>query len=158
MHSTQPVTCRLNLTSADQCVLEHAASIISKQFVQSDVFTSVDLVKQFLSCKLATQQREVFSVMLLTNQHHLISYQELFYGTIDGASIYPREVVKLCLQSNAAAVIFAHNHPSGVTEPSSADKQITQRLKSALGLVDIRVLDHFIVGANCFSMAEHGMV
>ncbi len=89
-------------------------------------------------------------------QHYLIHYEELFRGTIDGASVYPREVVKLVLQHNAAAVIFAHPHPSGVSEPSQADRRITERLKQALALIDVRVLDHIVVGKTATSFAEHG--
>ena len=101
----------------------------------------------------------MFACLYLDNQHRLIEYKELFRGTIDGASVYPREVVKLCLQLNAAAVIFAHNHPSGINEPSQADRQITDKLKQALALVDIRVLDHFIIGdGEPFSFAEHGLM
>ena len=97
--------------------------------------------------------------MFLDNQHHILKYEELFSGTIDGASVYPREVVKKSLQHNAAAVIFAHNHPSGISEPSQADKLITDKLKQALNLMDIRVLDHFIIGdGQPFSFAEHGLL
>jgi DNA repair protein RadC len=97
--------------------------------------------------------------MYLDNQHRLISYEELFFGTIDGASVHPREVVKRVLKHNAAAVIFAHNHPSGVAEPSQADRRITDRLKSALLLVDVRVLDHMIVGdQEVLSFAERGLL
>jgi len=98
-----------------------------------------------LSLKLSGQEREVFAVLFLTTKHRLIGYEELFYGTIDGASVYPREVVKRALTLNAAAVIIAHNHPSGDATPSQADKKITIRLKDALALVDIRLLDHFVV-------------
>ncbi|MFA0026613.1 JAB domain-containing protein, partial [Vibrio sp. 10N.261.49.A5] len=92
------------------------------------------------------------------NQHHLISFEELFFGTIDSASVYPREVVKAALKTNAAAVIFAHNHPSGDATPSQADKRITQRLKDALALVDIRVLDHIVIGDSAVSFAERGLL
>jgi DNA repair protein RadC len=96
--------------------------------------------------------------MFLDNQHHLISFEELFFGTIDSASVYPREVVKAALKTNAAAVIFAHNHPSGDATPSQADKRITQRLKDALALVDIRVLDHIVIGDSAVSFAERGLL
>jgi|TARA_B110000908_G_C9859843_1_gene273602 DNA repair protein RadC len=102
-------------------------------------------------------QREVFSVLLLDSRNHLLGYHELFHGTIDVTSVHPREVVKLALQNNAAAVIVAHNHPSGVSEPSNADIAITHRLKAALGLMDIRLLDHFIVGrGDITSLANQG--
>ncbi|MBT3710912.1 MAG: DNA repair protein RadC, partial [Gammaproteobacteria bacterium] len=103
--------------------------------------------------------REVFACLYMDNQHRLIKYEELFFGTIDGASVHPREVGKHALKHNAAAVIFAHNHPSGVAEPSQADQRITDRLKSALLLVDVRVLDHMIVGdREVLSFAENGLL
>ena len=120
------------------------------------VFTNPQATKDFLQYKMAGYEREVFAVLLLDNQHRLIEYQELFFGTIDAASVYPREVVKVAFNCNAAAVIFAHNHPSGIAEPSNADKQITQKLRDALSLIDIRVLDHFVVGETCVSFAERG--
>ena len=101
----------------------------------------------------------MFCCLYLDNRHRLIAFDELFRGTIDGASVHPREVVKQALARNAAAVILAHNHPSGVAEPSQADELITQRLKEALALVDIRLLDHVIVGdGNCLSFAERGLI
>jgi DNA repair protein RadC len=105
-------------------------------------------------------RHEVFGCLWLDNQHRVLEFEELFHGTIDGASVYPREVVRAALRLNAAAVIFAHNHPSGVAEPSEADRMITQRLKQALNLIDIRVLDHFIVGDGdqAYSFAEHGLL
>ena len=116
-------------------------------------------VRQFLQLKMRCLPHEVFACLFLDNQHTVISYEELFRGTIDGASVYPREIVKRSLALNAAAVIFAHNHPSGVAEPSQADQRLTQRLKSALGTVDIRVLDHFVVGeSEALSFAERGLL
>ena len=103
--------------------------------------------------------REVFNVIFLDNQHRIMRCEDLFLGTLDGAAVYPREVAVRALQYRAAAVIFAHNHPSGVAEPSSADKRITERLVAALSLLDIRVLDHIIVGSGCeFSFAEQGLL
>ncbi len=101
-------------------------------------------------------EREVFAVLLLNSQHQLIEYSEVFFGTIDAANIYPREVVKVALKANAAAVIFAHNHPSQVSEPSQADRKIATRLKEALALIDIRTLDHIVVVSDCVSFAEKG--
>ena len=115
-------------------------------------------VKEYLALKLGAHEREVFAVMFLDSQHRLISFEEMFFGTIDAASVYPREVLKMALRHNAAAVIFAHNHPSGVPEPSQADKRITERLVEALKLVDIRVLDHIVVGESCVSFAEKGWI
>lgn len=108
---------------------------------------------------VGASQREQFAVMFLDNQHCLIEIETLFEGTIDGASVHPREVVKRALYHNAAAVIFTHNHPSGVAEPSEPDKRITERLKSALSMVDIRTLDHLIIGASeTVSFAERGLI
>jgi DNA repair protein RadC len=113
----------------------------------------------FLSAKLRDLEHEVFCCLYLDKRHRLIEYEELFRGTIDGASVHPREIVKLALQRNSAAVIVAHNHPSGIAEPSQADEFITQRVKEALGLVDIRLLDHIIVGDGMIvSLAERGLL
>ena len=109
---------------------------------------SPSVVRDFLTNKLGALEHEVFAVLLLDTRHRLIEYVELFRGTIDGASVHPREVVKLALARNAAAIILAHPHPSGIAEPSVADELITQRLKEALGLVDIRVLDHLIIAGG----------
>ncbi|WP_417227124.1 RadC family protein [Amphritea sp.] len=139
-------------------VLEKASSILAEQLVNSDAYCNPDKTKAYLEFKLAHYEREVFGVMLLDNRHCLIDYQELFFGTINSASIYPREVVKAVLKENAAAVIFAHNHPSGVAEPSQADKQITDRLVDALKLIDVKVLDHIVVGHESVSFAERGLL
>jgi DNA repair protein RadC len=121
--------------------------------------SSPEATRDYLALKLGTLEREVFAVLYLDKRHRLISYQEMFQGTIDGASVHPREVVKEALKQNAAAVILAHPHPSGVAEPSLADELITQRLKDALSLVDIRVLDHIIVaGRDTTSLAESGLL
>ncbi|HIF9219427.1 TPA: RadC family protein [Photobacterium damselae] len=137
-------------------VLEKAAEIVANRYLRGDVFINPQATKDFLQYKMASYEREVFAVLLLDNQHRLIEYKELFFGTIDAASVYPREVVKEAFNCNAAAVIFAHNHPSGIAEPSNADKQITRKLKDALALIDVRVLDHFVVGDTCISFAERG--
>lgn len=140
-----------------QAVLEMARRHMAEQLTRDHVFNSVDQVRQFLTAQLRHKTHEVFAVLFLDNQHRLLFYRELFQGTIDGASVYPREVVKQVLQVNAAAVIFAHNHPSGVAEPSQADRHITQQLRDALSLVDVRVLDHFVVGeGEVASFAERG--
>ncbi|MHA2937990.1 RadC family protein [Vibrio sp. RC27] len=139
-------------------ILEKAADILANKYLRGDTYSNPQAVKDFLTYKIGGHEREVFAVMLLDNQNRLIDIQELFYGTIDSASVYPREVVKLALERNAAAVIFAHNHPSGVSEPSQSDRRITERLTQALSLVDIRVLDHLIIGETCVSFAERGML
>ena len=126
---------------------------------QQPVLANPRTVSQYLAMHYAGQQREVFGCMFLDNRHRLIRFDEVFHGTIDGASVHPREVVKLALARNAAAVILAHNHPSGVAEPSQADELITVRLRDALALVDIRVLDHLVVGGNVVvSFAERGLL
>jgi len=140
-----------------QAVLEisrrHTEAILSR----GDALTDIATTKQYLQQCLRSYQHEVFACLFLDNKHRMIAFEELFRGTIDGASVYPREVIKQALAHNAAAVIFAHNHPSGVAEPSQADYQITQRLKSALELVEIRVLDHIVVGdGEIISFAEIG--
>lgn len=154
MHKPNDYVVHAPMT-ADQ-VLEKAAEIVANRYLRGSVFTNPQATKDFLQYKMAGYEREVFAVLLLDNQHRLIEYQELFFGTIDAASVYPREVVKVAFNCNAAAVIFAHNHPSGIAEPSNADKHITQKLRDALALIDIRVLDHFVVGETCVSFAERG--
>lgn len=139
-------------------LLERAADALAAKYRREGTFTNPANVKEYLKLKLGAHDREVFAVMFLDNQHQLISFEELFFGTIDAASIYPREVLKAALNHNAAAVVFAHNHPSGIAEPSQADRRITQRLVDALKLVDIRVLDHIVVGEDCVSFAEKGWV
>ncbi len=139
-------------------ILETAANIIADKYLHDDVFINSQATKDFLRFKLGGYEREVFAIMLLNNQHELIEYKELFYGTIDAAAVYPREVVKAVLAANASAVILTHNHPSGVSEPSQADKAITQRLVNALGLIDVRVLDHLIIGKTTMSFAENNLL
>jgi DNA repair protein RadC len=122
-------------------------------------YTNPDATQAYLVLRLASQEREVFGCLWLNNQHQLIEDEELFYGTIDGAPVYPREIVKACLNRNAAAVLLYHNHPSGVCAPSEADRRITDKLKQTLGLIDVRVLDHIIVaGLETYSFACHGLL
>lgn len=124
---------------------------------EKGALTSPQLTQRYLASQLQNKKHEVFSGLLLDSQHRVIKYIELAHGTIDGAAVYPREVVKAVLDHNAAAVIFAHNHPSGIAEASQADKAITERLVKALSLIDVRVLDHIIVGDGEFtSFAEKG--
>lgn len=151
----------VNGSVSAKAIIEQATRILAKRLTRSGTktFTSPDAVRQFVQLQLADKEREVFAVMFLDNRHRLIAYEELFHGTIDGASVHPREVVKSALRYNAAAVILAHNHPSGVAEPSQADQRITKRLQDALTLVDIRVLDHFVVGdGEPVSFAERGLI
>ena len=142
-----------------QAVLEMARRHTFEELDRGDVLTSPEATRAYLSQQLRHYQHEVFACLFLDNQHHILEFEELFRGTIDSASVYPREVVKKALAHNAAAVIFAHNHPSGISEPSQADKLITDKLKQALALIDIRVLDHFIIGdGQPYSFAEHGLL
>ena len=143
---------------SDDVILASAAIIIAERYVKKDAYTNPQATKDFLTYKLGGYEREVFAVMLLDNQHQLLEFKELFFGTLDAASVYPREVVKAVLAVNAAAVIFAHNHPSGESEPSAADKNITKRLTDALALIDVRVLDHIVVGRTPVSFAERGLL
>lgn len=142
-----------------QAVLEMARRHFAEILQRGNALTSPDITRAYLSAQLRSYSFEVFACLFLDNQHRVIQWEELFRGTIDGASVYPREVAKRALFHHAAAVIFAHNHPSGINEPSQADRQITDKLKQALGLFNIRVLDHFIVGdGQPFSFAEHGLL
>lgn len=140
-----------------QAILKVADRYLEETLIKSDPLTSPQLTRKFLTSKLRDKKHEVFAAILLDSQHHVVEYIELAHGTIDGAAVYPREVVKTVLDKGAAAVIFAHNHPSGIAEPSQADKAITERLSKALSLIDVRVLDHLIVGDGEFtSFAEKG--
>lgn len=142
-----------------QAVLEMARRHLSESLARGNALTSPGLVRDYLASQLRHRQQEVFAALFLDSQHRLLAFEELFQGTIDGASVHPREVVKQALAHNAAALILAHNHPSGVAEPSQADRRITRRLQDALELVDIRVLDHMVVGdGQVLSFAERGLL
>ncbi|WP_436408851.1 RadC family protein [Enterobacter asburiae] len=147
------------LQATAEQILEAARQAIERKMQRGTSFTSPAAVKEYLRAKLAGFEHEVFAVLFMDTQHRLIEYAEMFRGTIDSASVYPRELVKEALRLNAAAVILSHNHPSGSPEPSQADNVLTQRLKEALGLVDVRVLDHIIVaGTDTTSFAERGLI
>jgi len=140
-------------------VLELARRALAQQLRERTVFESPDAVKRYVQLHLAAQTHEVFAVLFLDVQHRLLAMEEMFRGTLTQASVYPREVVTRALQLHAAAVVLAHNHPSGCTEASRADELLTQSLKAALALVDVRVLDHVIVSqGQALSMAERGLV
>ncbi len=141
-----------------QAVLEMARRHLYEQLSRGDALCSVQQTRQYLTIQLQHCTQEVFACLFLDNRHRVICFEKMFHGTIDSASVYPREVVKFALKKNAAAVILAHNHPSGVAEPSRADEQITKRLQDALALVDIRVLDHFVIGDETISFAERGLL
>ncbi len=139
--------------------LELGRRYLATRLERETVFTSPGQTRSYLSLRLRGRPFEVFACLFLDNRHRLIAFEELFTGTIDGASVHPREVVRRCLAHNAAAVILAHNHPSGVAEPSRADRQITRRLQQALDLIDVRVLDHLVVGdGDPVSFAERGLL
>jgi DNA repair protein RadC len=149
-----PVTwCRL------QAALEIGRRFLDSELREGEALTDPDASARYLKSRLTAYPYEVFACLFLDNRHRVIAFEELFRGTIDGASVHPREVVRHCLAHNAAAVIFAHNHPSGVAEPSAADRAITLRLRDALALVDIRVLDHFVIGTGApTSLARRGWI
>ena len=142
-------------------VLEVAAQYLAASLPRrvSQPLTSPSAVEQFLVQALSPRDAETFCVMFLDNRHRLIQFDEMFRGTIDGSSVHPREVVRRTLELNAAALVLAHNHPSGVAEPSQADEVITRRLAEALALIDVRVLDHMIVAGNTVtSFARRGLI
>ncbi|MGR5530374.1 RadC family protein [Vibrio alfacsensis] len=142
-----------------QAVLEMAQRYLAETLKRGDALTNPEQTQLYLSSILRDRQREAFYILFLDNQHRVIKDEILFEGTLDTASVYPREVVKRALHHNAAALILAHNHPSGVAEPSQADRRITRRLIDALALVDIRVLDHFVIGdGESVSFAERGWI
>lgn len=149
----------MDLTKAHpDAVIVHALKLMESRLQRHDpTLTSPHAVRDYLRLRIADREHEVFVCLFLDSQHRLIAAEELFCGTLAQTSVYPREVVKAALRHNAAAAIFAHNHPSGVAEPSRADELLTQALKQALSLVDIRTLDHFVVaGTNVISFAERG--
>lgn len=139
-----------------QAVVEMSRRYLEEKLRHGEALTDVNAVRNYLTHRLRGYPYEVFACLFLDNKHRVIEYEELFRGTIDSASVHPREVVRHAIHHNAAAIIFAHNHPSGVAEPSQADHRITDRLKEALGLVDVRVLDHFVIGDDVVSFAERG--
>lgn len=141
-----------------QATMEIARRHLLETLCRESALTSPALTRQYLKARLRDYRHEVFMALFLDSQHQVLAAEELFQGSIDGASVYPREVVKRCLFHNAAAVIFAHNHPSGIAEPSDADIRITKRLTQALGLIDVRVLDHVVVGETLVSLAERGLL
>ena len=143
----------------DKVIARAKRLLLQRMQIAGKLLSSVREVQDFLVLQLSERHNEVFCCLFLDNQHRLIEYHEIFFGTIDGCSVHPREVVRMALKFNAAAVIFAHNHPSGVAEPSQSDMRITERLSAALELIDVRVIDHFIVGRNCVvSFAQQGLL
>ena len=154
---------RTGLGPARFAILKAAVELSRRHFGEAlrsgPALAAPQATRAFLLAQLRDKPYEVFCCLYLDSRHRLIAFEELFRGTIDRAGVHPREVLRQTLDHNAAAVMFAHNHPSGVLEPSQADELITRRLKEALALVDVRVLDHFIVGdGQCFSFCEHGLI
>ena len=153
-----------NYCSDDQNVFVQASLELGRRYLEAEVgalpiMTDPDKTKTYVKAWLCRYPNEVFACIFLDNRHHVLDSEIMFTGTIDGASVYPREVAKRCLELNAGAVIFAHNHPSGIAEPSQADRNITIKLTQALALLDVRVLDHLVVGDRVVtSMAERGMM
>jgi len=141
-----------------QAVLEMARRHLHEKLQRGESFTSPQLTRHYLQQRLRDYPYEVFACLFLDNRNRLIAFEELFRGTIDGANVHAREIVRKALHHNASAVILSHNHPSGVAEPSEADRQVTSHLKQALNLIDVRVLDHIVVGDDVVSMAERGMI
>ena len=145
----------------DDRIVAQALDILSRRLIASgaDVLTNPGLVKSYLRLRLGKLGYEVFGMLLLDNQHQVLSCEELFRGTIDGCTVYPREVIKTSLDHNAAAVILYHNHPSGVVDPSQADRALTRKLKDAFEVIEVRTLDHIIVSAyDSYSFAENGIL
>ena len=140
-----------------QAVREMCSRYLQEEMKRGDPLTSPLATRRFLQAQLRDRRQEIFALLLLDNQHRVLHFAEIFFGTIDAASVYPREVVQIVLKHNAAAVILCHNHPSGVAEPSRADRCLTDRLCAALSLIDVRVLDHLVVGdGETVSFAERG--
>ncbi len=142
-----------------QAALELGRRYLDQMMVRGDALTNPTDTARYLTAHLRHHRHEVFACLFLDNRHRVIAFEELFRGSVAGASVHPREVVKRCLHHNAAAAIFAHNHPSGVAEPSQADLQITRRLREALALVEVRVLDHYVIGdGSSVSFAARGLL
>jgi len=149
-----------DLTAVDAWTVQRAMQILDERVIKrGPILKSPQDVTAYLRLQLTDKQQEVFAVVFLDSQHRVIAYEALFCGTIHQASVYPRTILQRAMTLNAAAIILAHNHPSGMTTPSEADKSLTQQLQSILTQVDVRVLDHFIIGEGIsYSFAEHGML
>ena len=149
----------VNRAVSDTEIVTFAQQLIARKFRRGRALCSSEDTRRFFMLKLAEYEHEVFCVLFLDNKHQVLKFEEMFRGTHNEASVYPREVVKRALFHNAAAVMLVHNHPSGVPEPSIADRRITERLSDALALIDVRILDHFIVAGNqSISFAESGLL
>ena len=160
--ANQKTFCEMKGLGVTQFIQLQACTEMTKRYLNEElkfnqVFTDVEKVRLYLQAELEGYEREVFFVLFLDNQHRLLKKEEIFLGTINCATVHPREIIKSALACNAAAMILAHNHPSGVSDPSLADREITQEIQKAADLMEIRVLDHFVIGkGNYFSFAEQG--
>jgi DNA repair protein RadC len=156
----EPVPLVTASSSGAQYIIKRACELLASQLKEPGAcIDSPEKTRQFLTLELAKEDTELFCVMFLDTRHRVIQFERMFRGTIDGCSVHPREVARACLQHNAAAVIIAHNHPSGEPEPSRADISLTKRLVEALALLDIRVLDHIVIGGTFHvSFAEKGLI
>ena len=149
---------KLTDETTEQDVLAAAEAILKGRLERQGSLNNPTDASSFLRMRLGALLHEEFHVLWLDNRHRILDCQRLFTGTVDGASVYPREVVRAALSINACAAIFAHNHPSGIAEPSAADRAITRELRDALQLIGVRILDHIVVGAECVSMAGRGLI
>ncbi len=148
---------RYRLATGDE-IIEAALSEINRRFARGVAIASLVDTMEFLRLRLGPLEHELFAVLWLDNKHRVLAFEELFRGTIDSASVYPREIVKSAIRHNAAACILCHNHPSGVADPSQADQTITAQIKEALNVIEVRTLDHVVVGDKPYSFAEHGLI
>ena len=158
IRSTAYTRYKLAAETTEQDVLDAAEGILGDRLSRQGSIGNPTDANQFLRMRLGALPHEEFHVIWLDNRHRILDCQKLFTGTVDGASIHPREVVRAALSINACAAILAHNHPSGVAEPSAADRAITSELRDALRLIGVRILDHIVVGAECVSMAGRGLM
>lgn len=145
------------------CQMQAAKELVKRMYeeplTQKNVLSDVTQVSRYLRAQLMTEEQEIFALLMLDSQHRLIAFRRMFAGTIDSAAVYPRELLKQALKDNAAAIILVHNHPSGIADPSSADIALTKEIKAAMALVDISVLDHFIVGQGyVVSLSQQGLM
>lgn len=156
--SSTPLPVDIFNEKMQQAILVAAERILKRKLVRQGHISDPADAAEYLRARLGGLRHEEFHVLWLDCRHHILDCQRLFIGTVDGASIYPREVVRAALDANASAAILAHNHPSGIAEPSEADRAVTQELRDALKLIGVRVLDHIIVGNECTSMARMGLL
>jgi len=147
------------MSNQEQCIIDQAIAILRQRLLNGEVFDNPEVVKQFTQLNIAGDLDEGFYVLFLTSQHQLITFEKMFSGTINASSVYPRVIARRCLEVNAASVIISHNHPSGISEPSNADINITNSIAKALSLLDVKLLDHIVVSVgSTVSLAERGII